>query len=160
MYSTTLCFVVDGLPARNVLLGMKKNGFGKGKYNGFGGKIEQNEGIKAAVLRELEEECGLIAAEQDLEKVGELDFIFPEQPAWDHDVHIYIVKRWQGGIRETEEMKPEWFPVAAVPYATMWQDDIHWLPQVLQGEKIKGEVQFAADNESVRAVTITAVSSF
>lgn len=68
MYSTTLCFVVDGLPARNVLLGMKKNGFGKGKYNGFGGKIEQNEGIKAAVLRELEEECGLIAAEQDLEK--------------------------------------------------------------------------------------------
>ena len=28
---------------RAVLLGMKKRGFGAGKYNGFGGKIEENE---------------------------------------------------------------------------------------------------------------------
>ena len=28
-----------------VLLGMKKRGFGKGKWNGFGGKVEHGENI-------------------------------------------------------------------------------------------------------------------
>lgn len=160
MYSTTLCFVVDSLPPQNVLLGMKKTGFGQGKYNGFGGKINREEQVMDAAVRELVEECGLLADVRDLVKVGELDFIFPDNCALDHDVHIYIVKQGQGKIIETDEMKPEWFRVDQIPYAAMWQDDIHWLPQVLQGEKIKGKVIFAADNESVQAVTITTVSSF
>lgn len=33
-----------------VLLGMKKRGFGMGKYNGFGGKVEPGESIEAAAL--------------------------------------------------------------------------------------------------------------
>ncbi|WP_312561571.1 8-oxo-dGTP diphosphatase [Anaerospora sp.] len=160
MYSTTLCFVVDSLRPQNVLLGMKKTGFGQGKYNGFGGKINREEQIMDAAVRELAEECGLLADVRDLVKVGELDFIFPDHCALDHDVHIFIVKQWQGKIIETDEMKPEWFRIDQIPYAAMWQDDIHWLPQVLQGEKIKGKVTFAADNESVQAVTIATVSSF
>jgi hypothetical protein len=31
--------------ANQVLLGMKKRGFGAGRYNGFGGKVEANESI-------------------------------------------------------------------------------------------------------------------
>lgn len=160
MYSTTLCFVVNSLPAQQVLLGMKKTGFGKGKYNGFGGKINTAETVIDAVVRELQEECGVLAKEQDLIKVGELDFVFPANPALDHDVHIYVTERWQGEIVESDEMKPEWFVVSQIPYEAMWEDDIHWLPQVLQGEKIKGKVVFAADNDSVQTVNILAVSSF
>ena len=29
----------------SILLGMKKRGFGVGKYNGFGGKVEKDESI-------------------------------------------------------------------------------------------------------------------
>ena len=40
---------------------MKKRGFGMGKWNGFGGKVELNETISSAANRELFEECGLKA---------------------------------------------------------------------------------------------------
>jgi len=54
----TLVFVVKG---GEILLGMKKRGFGKGKWNGFGGKVEKNESIPAAaqrgVQRRFEEIC-------------------------------------------------------------------------------------------------------
>ncbi|MEA3323508.1 MAG: NUDIX domain-containing protein, partial [Patescibacteria group bacterium] len=42
-----------------ILLGMKKRGFGVGKWNGFGGKVEKNENIFESVERELLEESGL-----------------------------------------------------------------------------------------------------
>lgn len=34
-----------------VLLGMKKRGFGEGKWNGFGGKVEKGETIFEAAQR-------------------------------------------------------------------------------------------------------------
>lgn len=37
--------------AKQVLLGMKKRGFGVGRWNGFGGKVEQNESIVEAAKR-------------------------------------------------------------------------------------------------------------
>jgi len=36
-----------------VLLGLKKRGFGKGKWNGFGGKVEEGETIAQAAMRYL-----------------------------------------------------------------------------------------------------------
>jgi 8-oxo-dGTP pyrophosphatase MutT (NUDIX family) len=38
---------------------MKKRGFGNGKYNGFGGKVENGETIQQAAIRETIEESGL-----------------------------------------------------------------------------------------------------
>jgi hypothetical protein len=40
-----------GKGSHRVLLGMKKRGFGAGKYNGFGGKVEAKETIREAALR-------------------------------------------------------------------------------------------------------------
>lgn len=36
---------------REVLLGYKKRGFGCGKWNGFGGKVEKGESIIDAAVR-------------------------------------------------------------------------------------------------------------
>ena len=44
----TLLFV---LRPGQVLLGMKKRGFGKGRWNGFGGKVHQGESIEKAAIR-------------------------------------------------------------------------------------------------------------
>ena len=57
MRDCTLCFVRKD---DKILLGMKKRGFGKGKYNGFGGKKEDNETIHDAAIRELREESGIL----------------------------------------------------------------------------------------------------
>lgn len=49
-----------------VLLGMKKRGFGVGKWNGFGGKVEAGETIPDAAAREVREECGYIVKPSEL----------------------------------------------------------------------------------------------
>lgn len=154
MRSTTLCLPVEGNPAERILLGMKKTGFGRGKYNGFGGKIEEGESPTAAAIRELAEECGITATEADLKNVGKLKFIFPANPEIDHDVHLYVLHTWQGEPHETKEMKPVWFTVADIPYKEMWADDSYWLPAVLKGKRVKGTVVFSEDNEEVDDITI------
>ncbi|MDF2634647.1 MAG: hydrolase [Pelosinus sp.] len=151
MYSTTLCFLIRD---NEILLGMKKTGFGQGKYNGFGGKIKQGETVLQATVRELEEESGILVEEEQLEHVGILDFIFPASPQLRHDVHIFLARSWQGEPLETEEMRPQWFLHSAIPYAQMWQDDIFWLPKVLAGETIKGSVVFAENNEDLSEINI------
>ena len=44
----TLLFV---LTPGKVLLGMKKRGFGKGRWNGFGGKVQEGETIEDGAIR-------------------------------------------------------------------------------------------------------------
>jgi hypothetical protein len=44
----TLAFVLD---SRRILLGMKKRGFGAGRWNGFGGKVDPGESIESAAKR-------------------------------------------------------------------------------------------------------------
>jgi len=133
---------------------MKKTGYGHGKYNGFGGKLEAGETPAEAAVRELAEECGLTVDASQLELVGRLLFTFPANPEIDHDVHIYIVRAWQGAPAETSEMRPAWFDVADIPYAEMWADDTYWLPAVLKGKKISGNVVFADNNEDIDDITI------
>ena len=154
MRSTTLCLPIQGDPAQRILLGMKKTGFGRGKYNGFGGKLEKDETPTAAAVRELAEECGIIAKEADLSPAGELRFLFPANPELDHDVQLYVIREWQGQPQETDEMKPVWFEVADIPYSEMWADDNYWLPAVLKGKKVSGEVVFADNNEDVDGITL------
>ena len=59
-----------------MLLGMKKRGFGEGRWNGFGGKVEVGESIAGGAVREVREECGLEVREQDLQQIGDMDFEF------------------------------------------------------------------------------------
>ena len=56
-----------------VLLAMKKRGFGEGKYNGIGGKVEDGETVKDAAVRELYEEVGVHTNE--MEKIAEITFL-------------------------------------------------------------------------------------
>ena len=69
----TLVMVLDR-PARRVLLGMKKRGFGEGKWNGFGGKREGEETMAECAQRELREECGVQVELPDLALQGRLRF--------------------------------------------------------------------------------------
>ena len=48
--------LVAVLKENNILLGMKKRGFGEGRWNGFGGKVETGETIEEGAKRELKEE--------------------------------------------------------------------------------------------------------
>src|SRR5687767_14703897 len=130
MQQATLCFLMRGDPPAEVLLGLKKVGFGGGQYNGFGGKVEASETVAEAAVRELREETSVEVAVRDLERVGHLTFRFPARPEWDQVVHVFLAHRWEGSPKESPEMRPEWFGVRMIPYEAMWADDAHWLPWV------------------------------
>lgn len=131
-----------------ILLAKKKRGFGAGHWNGVGGKIEPNETIEQATIRECQEEIGVTP--KQLEKVAVHDFIFPEDTE-NIKVHTFITKSWEGEPHETEEMAPQWFNVSDIPYTQMWDDDIVWLPLVLQGKKLKTAFTFDMDNRMEKA---------
>lgn len=154
MRDATLVFLVRGHPSAELLLGMKNRGFGSGKYNGFGGKVEPGETIENAAARELNEECGVAVNAGDLKRAARLEFFFPTQPDWDQVVHVFLAKRWQGEPVETREMTPAWFGMQALPYKKMWVDDPYWLPLVLQGEYIEATFTFKDDNETVDTLSI------
>jgi 8-oxo-dGTP diphosphatase/2-hydroxy-dATP diphosphatase len=139
----TLCLIHE---PPNILLGLKKRGFGHGRWNGFGGKVEAGESIDEAAKRELLEEVGISA--KLLEKWGILEFQY--QPSADvSEVHVFKVLEYTGEPTESEEMKPQWFPVSAIPFGQMWPDDAHWWPLFLAGQKFRGRVLFDKDHEII-----------
>ncbi len=146
MRDATLVFPVHN---DRVLLGLKKAGFGAGKYNGFGGKVERGESVTHAAVRELEEEVGIRVEERDLFPAAVLTFLFPAKPEWDQVVHAFLAKTWMSEPRESDEMRPRWFHASQLPLATMWQDDSYWLPRVLAGNTITATFTFGEDNETV-----------
>jgi 8-oxo-dGTP pyrophosphatase MutT (NUDIX family) len=135
----TLLFV---LKDDRVLLGMKKRGFGSNRWNGFGGKVENGETIEQAAIRELEEECSLRAA--SVEHRGVLTFEFVEADAKYPLMHVFVYRcsDFDGEPSESDEMRPQWFDRADIPYGKMWQDDEHWLPKLLDGDLIRAKFVF------------------
>lgn len=125
-----------------ILLAMKKRGFGEGLWNGAGGKQQHRESINQTAIRETQEEIGVTAVSFD--KVAELHFSYLEGE--EMLVSAYLCFEWVGEPRESEEMKPRWFKIESIPYEKMWPDDKHWLPRVINGEKLKAKFSYDANN--------------
>jgi 8-oxo-dGTP pyrophosphatase MutT (NUDIX family) len=154
MTHATLCYLLQGNPPDQILLGFKKIGLGEGKYGGFGGKIEAGETVTMAAVRELEEETGIKVLEEDLQRMAHLTFLFPAKPDWSQVVHAFLATRWDGDPVESAEMIPAWFAIDDIPFEQMWQDVSYWLPRVLAGEQIRASFTFKGDNETVDEVKI------
>lgn len=140
----TLCFL---LKENEILLAMKKRGFGVGKWNGVGGKVQENETPMQAAIRETEEEIGVTP--QGMKRVGILYFHFLDKKCVEKDINrvfVYTAKKWSGTLQETEEMRPQWFDFSEIPYNEMWEDDVYWLPKLLQGEKVEGRYVFDSNH--------------
>jgi 8-oxo-dGTP pyrophosphatase MutT (NUDIX family) len=144
----TLCCLYNDT---HILLGIKKRGFGKGRWNGFGGKVSNGEMIDQAALREVKEEAGIIPLE--MKKRGILVFKFENNGLKgnpDIEVNIFSASKFKGAPKETEEMRPQWFLHSEIPYAIMWPDDIYWLPMLLSGKNFKGTFYFKDTNEIIQ----------
>ncbi|CAH8492665.1 unnamed protein product [Heterobilharzia americana] len=143
-----------------LLLGLKQRGFGKGRWNGFGGKVQSDDtNPKTAALRELEEESGLVIKESAVDEVGRLWFTFTETLEC-MEVYVFVCRMWTptlcGDTAKwpcyTEEMHPAWFPlvknkdnvlsISYLPLKHMWPDDSLWLPHILQENLVLGWFHF------------------
>jgi 8-oxo-dGTP diphosphatase len=145
----TLVFVED--KERNeVLLIRKKTGFGKGKVNGPGGKLDPGETETECAIREVMEELHVRVI--DPVKRGELWFQFTDGLAM--HVAVFHSTRHEGEPVETVEAEPLWTRVDAIPFEQMWADDRHWLHRMLTtDENFLGRFMF--DGEEMRTCDVT-----
>ncbi len=143
MRQSTLVYVFNS--KGQILLAMKKRGFGKDKWNGSGGKVEPGESIVEAASRELFEETAIDISPDTLTSRGILHFHFANNPDWDQDVNIFVAQGYDWSFEETEEMKPQWFDIDKIPYESMWEDDPYCLPRIIEWESVEFEFYFWAD---------------
>lgn len=154
----TLLFLVkqEEGKIKEICLAIKKRGLGVNKWNGVGGKVENNETIEEGAIRETKEEIDVLV--QDIKKVAEIYFYFLDSPSFNQKVYVYFSYFWQGEPKETEEMNPKWFNVKNIPYKNMWSDDIFWLPKVLEGKLVNAMFKFR-ENDIVDYKEVKIVSS-
>ncbi len=126
-----LCFIRN---EGKVLLIHKKTGFGKGKINAPGGRIEQGETAAQAAVRECTEEVGLTP--KAVVPAGTLHFYFRD--GYSLKGFVFTAAEFKGDLTETEEAAPFWCAETEIPFDRMWEDDIHWVPKLLKGESFDG----------------------
>ena len=141
----TLCFL---LRENTILLGYKKRGFGMGKWNGVGGKVDATESPLAAAIRETKEEIGVNVAGY-IQEMGVIEFEYRTANPEKVTVFLYQANKWQGEPVETEEILPKWFEFEKIPYDLMWPDDRLWLPRFIKGEKIYDSYVFGKDMQII-----------
>jgi 8-oxo-dGTP diphosphatase len=147
---TCLCLLTRVVRGESqVLLGYKKTGLGTGKIVALGGHVEERETAAQAAAREVKEESGVAVAADSLVPAAHITFLFPTHRAWDMTVEVFIAGDWSGEPAESDEIRPEWFPVTALPFDRMWDDGKQWLPRVLAGERLRAKFSYAPDRETV-----------
>lgn len=148
--------IVHPVTEGEMLLIHKKRGVGAGNLIGPGGKLESGETPRAAGIREVHEETGVRIHE--MEKVGELEFVFGEEPFM--RPHVFLARRFSGNPTETAEGIPEWHPVTDLPYDRMCEDDRYWLPYLIAGKTFRARFRFDAAGETILAGSVTADVEF
>ncbi len=133
-----------------ILLIRKKRGFGAGKINGPGGKVDPGETALESALRETFEELGIHPL--GAERRGELHFQFRDG----YSLHcvVFLARDFSGEPRETDEAVPLWTPIDAIPYDEMWADDRHWLPLLIAGEYFASYFEFDGEELLSREIVV------
>ncbi len=112
MKLATLCYLRRN--GKTLMLHRNKNpeDFQYGKYNGLGGKFKEGENPEECVIREVEEESGLIIRNPRLRGIMTFDNrkrSFHEgntQPTW--YVLVYTADDFSGELKDTKEGTLEW----------------------------------------------------
>ena len=80
-----------------IFLSKKARGSGKGKWIGFGGKVEIGESIDDGAIREMREETGLTLATNQITRIGVLLFTFQDVTNFDSqaraEIYVYTVEK-------------------------------------------------------------------
>ncbi|MBX9689521.1 MAG: 8-oxo-dGTP diphosphatase [Candidatus Obscuribacterales bacterium] len=131
----TLVYVMSPDKTKVLLIHRNKrpNDLHFGKYNGLGGKIENNENIVEAMKREVLEEAGIEC--RDIVLRGTISW-----PGFGKDGEnwfgfIFRVDSFSGVPHEgNHEGSLEWVPLSDIDKLDLWESDRLWLDKVFSDE--------------------------
>lgn len=136
MIRTTLLYIIkDG----KILLAEKKRGFGAGKLNGVGGKIEPGESEVQGMLRECREEIGVTPINLEQRAVLHFDLFYKGEKEKE-DTYVFVASDYSGELVESEEMKPFWYDINKLPFERMFSDDELWLNSLIEGKIFEANI--------------------
>ncbi|SFJ80075.1 ADP-ribose pyrophosphatase YjhB, NUDIX family [Paenibacillus sp. UNC496MF] len=125
---------------RVLLLKRINTGFEDGKWSVVAGRIDGNEEVKAAAIREAKEEAGVTIRPEDLDVVG----VIHRKNVSSEWIDFYLrVRAWSGEIANMEPHKCEelaWFSLRELPgdmigyirtavekdHGAMWFESLGW----------------------------------
>lgn len=153
MKEAVVCYLIKG---SKITLGIRKkssSSLAVNKIAGIGGKLEKEETPEQALVREFIEEIGtdkhgaIVCKPISWLPKGQIRFTYDsnEHKKWEMHVHIFIITAWKGTPIETNEIKPITFSIKDIPYNRMFDDNVFWLPRVLNGDSINEHIHFSKD---------------
>jgi 8-oxo-dGTP diphosphatase len=131
MKLATLCYVINRQNNTTLMIHRikKENDVHQGKWNGLGGKFEENESPEECVIREIKEESGLNIISPKLH--GFITFpLFDGKEDW--YVFVFTADEFTGNMISSDEGKLEWIPNDKIIDLNLWDGDaifINWLKE-------------------------------
>lgn len=105
----------------------------RGKYNGLGGKLEAGEDAVACLVRELQEEAGIVAT--DLRLRGTIAWPGFGSDGADWFGLVFVVDAFDGDVPDRNDDGPlEWVRIDQLDDLPMWEGDRHFLPLVFDDD--------------------------
>lgn len=150
MHKCTLIFPVH---RKYIYLGRKKQKYGAGLYNGWGGKHEDHDNsLLATAIREFRQETGGATFDPtDLELMAVIEFY--KGGVLIFECWVYFLSRWQGELGETAEMgEGHPYPISRLPLEEMMPGDKKWLPLICdpnREEILEAKVFYSEDMQEV-----------
>jgi 8-oxo-dGTP diphosphatase len=108
-----------------------------GKYNGLGGKLEQNEDVVSGMKREIREEAGIECTSLHLR--GTISWPGFGKQGEDWFGFVFLIDGWSGmPLHENPEGSLTWIEIEKILELPLWEGDRHFLPLVFN----RGTEQF------------------
>lgn len=128
------------------LFGRKTRRIGEGLFNAPGGTIyPEKETIAQGTVREILGETNLrVSPESVLPRAVIISHSYENGTPRVMKIFVSLIdpEGWKGVPSDTEEMRGfQWFHPEMVPYRQMLPGDRLWLPKVLSGKYVRGEIR-------------------
>jgi 8-oxo-dGTP diphosphatase len=102
-----------------LLLKRQNTGFSDGMWSVIAGRMDGGEEVKAAAVREAQEEAGLILEESDLEVIGVLHRNSPDSEWIDFFLRVHSWREEPVNMEPHKCAELRWFPLGSLPENTI-----------------------------------------